>query len=94
MINETDFSATYSIVEIVRLATHKIKAYDRDIPMSSDMWGGRMPDLVKRWKKFTNWQQQGVQKVKVFFRPEYFLQNNIVDPLHMQYVVKYAGIKD
>ena len=96
--NDTEFSVTYPMVEILRRANLKLKIHDRNIPMTSDMWGGMMPNLVGRWRKFNNWHRNGVESVKVFYEPQYFMRNRhtveIMDPLHMYHVAKYAGIKE
>lgn len=96
--NDADFSVTYPIKEITRRAKLKFKIHDRNIPMTSDMWGGMMPNLVGRWRRFNNWKQNGVSMVKVFYEPQYFIRNRhtveLMDPLHMYHVLKYAGIKD
>ena len=98
ILNDQELSVTYPISEIIRRANLKIKIHDRDIPMTSDMWGGMMPNLVDRWRKFNNWQQNGVHHIKVFYDPTYFYQTHhtveLMDPLHMFYVLKYAGLKD
>jgi hypothetical protein len=61
------------------------------------MWGGMMPNLVNRWRRFNRWSKDGVISVKVFYEPHYFIKNRhfaeLMDPLHMYYVAKYAAIK-
>jgi hypothetical protein len=97
-ISDNEFSITYPMREIIRRANLKLKLHDRNIPMGSDMWGGMMPNLVGRWRKFNNWSKNGVRGVKVFYEPQYFIRNRhtveLMDPLHMFHVAKYAGIKD
>lgn len=95
---DSEFAVIYPISEIVRRANLKVKIHDRNIPMTSDMWGGMMPNLVGRWRRFNKWQKADVVGVKVFYQPDYYIRNkhtiSIMDPLHMYNVVKYAGIKE
>jgi hypothetical protein len=95
--DDTDFSVTYPITEIMRRATLKLKIHDRNIPMTSDVWG-MFPSLVGRFRRFSNWSRNGVQSVKVFYEPSYYVRNRytvrLMDPLHLYHVTKYAAIKD
>ena len=87
----------YPISTIMSRANTKLKLMDRNIPMTSDVWGGGMAHLVNRYRKLSDWQRAGVQQVKVFFDPAYYMQNKnypeILDPLHLRLAVRYAGIK-
>jgi len=94
--NDTELSVTYPITEILRRATLKLKIHDRNIPMTSDVWG-MFPDLIGRFRRFGAWNQEGVQFVKVFYKPDYYLRNKhtvrLMDPLHLYHVTRYAAIK-
>lgn len=96
--NDQDMSVTYPIDEIMRRATLKIKIQDRNIPMTSDLWGGGMSELVGRYRRFGNWHRNGVSHVKVFYVPDYYIGNRytleLMDPLSLTYVTNYAGIKE
>jgi len=92
----SDFSVTYSIQEILRRATKKLKIHDRGIPLTSDVFG-RFPTLVGRLRRFGKWNRDGVSHVKVFYDPNYYHRNahtvHLMDPIHIYAVLKYAGIK-
>ena len=98
LANDDEFSVIYSIEEVLRRANLKFKIHDRGIPMTSDMWGGMMPDLVGRLRRFGNWKRKGVTRVIVFYAPQYYARNQhtvgLMDPLHMYHVVKYSAIRD
>lgn len=95
--NDADLSVTYPISEILRRVNLKIKIHDRNIPMTSDVWG-MFPSLVGRFRRFSNWNKQGVTSVKVFYEPSYYMKNrhtiHLMDPLHLYHVIRYAGIKN
>ena len=94
--DDNDLSVTYPIAEILRRANLKLKIHDRNIPMTSDVWG-MFPSLIGRFRKFNRWDRAGVSIVKVFYEPAYYARNRhtiqLMDPLHLYHVVKYAGIK-
>jgi len=94
--NLADFSVTYSIDELLRRGNFKIKSGDREIIMGSDLWGGRYPDLVRRYLKFQKLKEAGVTKVKVYYNSNYFFafRNNaqLLDPFHMDGVLHYEAV--
>jgi len=94
--NDTEFSVIYPLAEMLRRAQQKIKVHDRGIPMTSDVWG-RFPDLVKRYTRLLLWRDKGIKEVIVFYTPQYYVRNRqtveIMDPLHMHWVLKYSGVK-
>jgi hypothetical protein len=95
--NDNDLSVTYPMKEILRRANLKIKIHDRNIPMTSDVWG-MFPSLIGRFRKFSKWGREGVKSVKVFYEPSYYVRNKhtvrLMDPLHLYHVTKYGAIKD
>jgi len=94
--NNATASVTYPLSEVLRKATLKVKLHDRGIPMTSDVWG-KFPILVGRLRRFKNWKQKGVKQIEVFYEPTYYSRNThtieLMDPLHMFWVLKYAAIK-
>jgi hypothetical protein len=94
--NDAEFAVTYPLKEMMRRAQLKIKIHDRNIPMTSDTWG-MFPDLVHRYTRLLSWRDQGVKEVIVFYNPEYYVRNRqtveLMDPLHMRWVLKYNGVK-
>jgi hypothetical protein len=94
---DQEAAVIYPISTLMSRANTKMKLMDRNIPMTSDVWGGGMSYLVNRYRKINNWQRDGVQQVKVFFEPAYYMQNRsfpeALDPLHLRFAIRYAGIK-
>jgi len=95
--NDSEQSITYPISEVLRRAKLKIKIHDRNIPMTSDVWG-MFPSLIGRYRKINRWSGEGVIAVKVFYDPQYYTRNrhtpHLMDPLHLFWVLKYSAIKD
>lgn len=97
MLWDTDVktqSVSYSLDELLRRATLKLKVNDREILMGSDVWG-KFPLLVKRINAFNKLKQKGVLSVKVYYAPAYFSRywNNpqLLDPLHLENVLQYEA---
>jgi len=92
--DDEEFSVTYPMSELMRRATLKIKIHDREIPMTSDLWG-KFPMLISRYGRIKNWEKIGVSRVKVFYDPDYYIRNintiQLLDPLHMYFVLKYSA---
>lgn len=89
-----NFAVTYPIDIVIDRANFRIKSGDRNIEMGSDLWGGRYQALINRLFEFNRLKQSGVTSIKVFYDPNYYLRYrsniHILDPLHMQYVLKYG----
>ena len=85
---DQESAVIYPIATLMSRATTKMKLMDRNIPMTSDVWGGGMTHLVNRYRKISDWDRAGVQQVKVFFDPSYYMQNRgfieALDPLHLR----------